>query len=45
MKHASSLALRVSANSRGEAYPAVYLWNRPANISNFTPGWDVQHPS
>ncbi|HVV53506.1 MAG TPA: hypothetical protein VHO06_27865 [Polyangia bacterium] len=22
-------------------YPAVYLWNQPANTSNFTPAWDV----
>jgi len=21
-------------------YPAIYLWNQPANISNFTPAWD-----
>ena len=24
-----------------QTYPAVYLWNQPANISNFTPAWDV----
>ncbi len=22
-------------------YPAVYLWNQPPNVSNFTPAWDV----
>ncbi len=22
-------------------YPAVYLWNQPSNVSNFTPAWDV----
>jgi hypothetical protein len=24
-----------------QTYPAVYLWNQPANIANFTPAWDV----
>ncbi len=24
-----------------QTYPAVYLWNQPANVSNFTPAWDV----
>jgi hypothetical protein len=22
-------------------YPAVYLWNQPADVNNFTPAWDV----
>jgi hypothetical protein len=22
-------------------YPAIYLWNQPATVSNFTPAWDV----
>ena len=22
-------------------YPAIYLWNQPANFSNHTPAWDV----
>ena len=22
-------------------YPAIYLWNQPANISNHTPAWDI----
>jgi len=22
-------------------YPAVYLWNQPANSSNHTPAWDM----
>ena len=21
-------------------YPAIYLWNQPADVSNFTPAWD-----
>ena len=24
-----------------QTYPAVYLWNQPAKVSNFTPAWDV----
>ena len=24
-----------------QTYPAVYLWNQPPNVSNFTPAWDV----
>ncbi|HVY37546.1 MAG TPA: hypothetical protein VHM31_06410 [Polyangia bacterium] len=24
-----------------KTYPAVYLWNQPSNVSNFTPAWDV----
>jgi hypothetical protein len=24
-----------------QTYPAVYLWNQPATVSNFTPAWDV----
>ena len=24
-----------------QTYPAVYLWNQPSNVSNFTPAWDV----
>ena len=24
-----------------QTYPAVYLWNQPPTVSNFTPAWDV----
>jgi hypothetical protein len=24
-----------------QTYPAVYLWNQPPKVSNFTPAWDV----
>jgi hypothetical protein len=34
-----------------ETFPAVYLWNQPAGVSNFTPAWDyfkvpiiIDHP-
>jgi hypothetical protein len=23
-----------------QTYPAVYLWNQPSTVSNFTPAWD-----
>jgi hypothetical protein len=34
-------AIVKSATGLIETYPAVYLWNQPANVSNFTPAWDV----
>jgi hypothetical protein len=39
---AQLFATAVTTNEIGlvTTYPAIYLWNQPANISNFTPAWD-----
>jgi len=31
----------VTTDTSVETYPAIYLWNQPANFSNHTPAWDV----
>jgi hypothetical protein len=31
----------VVSELRIDTYPAVYLWNQPASLSNHTPAWDV----
>jgi hypothetical protein len=34
-------ALTVDASGSIQTYPAVHLWNQPANENNHTPAWDV----